>query len=345
MKGLDIVLAVGGISVLVILHELGHYLVARASGMTVTRFSVGFGPALFRYQPKNSPTVFQVCLIPFLAYVAIAGMNPAEQVDPEDPRNFNNKSLFARVATIAGGPLANYITASLLVFGIGVTGWPEEVPTQPLTVAQVSADSPSARAGVQVGDVVEQADGRPVRTIEELIEVTAPRAGKPTVYVVRRGEQRFEWTITPQDRGGRGIIGVVPKTARRYVPMPVPKALMASVTLPFQLTVAQLTELGKRIHQGSMEGVAGPVGMGKIVAQQASKGPVEYLSILMLLSVALGMFNLLPFPALDGGRLVFLAYEAITHRKPNERFEAIVHTVGLVMLLSFLVLVTFREVS
>ena len=108
----EVLVTVIALSVLIIIHEGGHYLAARAFGMRVLRFSVGFGPTLFRYQPKGSPTVFQVAVIPFLAYVQIAGMNPNEDVDPSDPELFPNKSLGARVATIAAGPRAISISSS-----------------------------------------------------------------------------------------------------------------------------------------------------------------------------------------------------------------------------------------
>ena len=114
-----VLITVAALSVLIIIHEGGHYLAARAFGMRVLKYSIGFGPTLFRYQPKGSPTVFQVAVIPFLAYVQIAGMNPNEDVDPNDPELYPNKSLFARFVTIAAGPVANYLTASLIVFGLG----------------------------------------------------------------------------------------------------------------------------------------------------------------------------------------------------------------------------------
>lgn len=341
----SIILAVLGISILVIIHEGGHYLAARAFGMRVLKYSIGFGPTLIKHKPKGSETTFQLCAIPFLAYVQIAGMNPTEEIDENDPALYPNQGVLARIITIFAGPFANYLTASLLVFTLGVSGWPEERPVEPMQIAQVAPKSPAASAGLQVGDTLVMANGKKIRNVEALIKVTGPRAGTATRYVVERAGKRLELTITPKDQAGRGVIGVVAKTARIYQPMSVGKALRASVVFPYQLTVSQLKELGSRIRQGSSEGVSGPVGIGKLVAQQAGQGWVEYLSVLMLLSVALGMFNLLPFPALDGGRLMFLGYELLTRRRPNERFEAVVHTVGIVILIGLLVLITIRDVT
>ncbi len=344
MSLVDIVLAVLGISVLVTIHEAGHYLVARYFGMRVLKFSIGFGPTLIKHQKSENDTVFQICAIPFLAYVQIAGMSLQEEVDPNDKALFPNQGLFARMLTIAAGPIANYLTASLLVLGIALTGWPQEIPTEPMQVASLMPSAPAAKAGLKVGDTIIEANGKPIKNVDDLIKITKHRAGQPTVYLVKRGSESLSLTITPKKDGKRGVIGVVAKTTRGYEPMPLGKALVASIALPYQLTVAQLTELGKKIGEGSTEGMSGPIGMGKIVAQEAGKGAIEYLSVLMLLSVALGLFNLLPMPALDGGRLVFLVYEFVTRRKPSERVEAWVHTAGLVLLITLLVFVTIRDI-
>lgn len=344
---LTTVLAVVGISVLVIVHEGGHYLAARAFGMRVIRYSIGFGPTLFKFKPKNSPTTFQVGAIPFLAYVQIAGMNPHEEVDPNDPGIYPNKSVFARIVTIVAGPVANYLAASLMVFVLGLTGFPGQQVKEPMTVAQVIDGSPAAKTELRPGDVIVEANGKPIRTIEQLKDVTAPRAGQATEYVVERDGRRLPpITITPeaQEGTGDGIIGVQAQTETVYDTMGVGEAARAAFVLPWKVTVTQLDGLAHLAKERTTEGLTGPVGMGKIVAERAGQGPAEYVLILVLISVALGMFNLLPFPALDGGRLAFLGYEVITRKKPNERFEAAVHTFGLLFLLGVLVLVTFRDV-
>ena len=313
--------------------------------MRVLRYSIGFGPTLFRYQPKGSPTVFQVAVIPFLAYVQIAGMNPNEEVDPDDPELYPNKSLFARVTTIAG-PIANYLTASAIVFALGVTNsLPPMQPAEPMQVGHVVPDSPAAQAGLQEGDVIVMANGAEIRNVSELIDATAPRAGEPTVYVVERaGEALPPITITPADHAGRGQIGVGAKMLRLYENLSAWDSAKLSIALPFQMTMAQLKGLADMVERRSTEGIGGPVMMGKMVADAAQAGLPAFLWILMFISVALGMFNLLPFPALDGGRLIFLGYEAVTRRRANERFEMAVHALGIVFLLGVMILVTYRDI-
>jgi regulator of sigma E protease len=341
----QVLVAVFGISLLVIVHELGHYLVARAFGMRVLRFSIGLGPVLARWQPRGSPTVFQVCAIPFLAYVMIAGMNPTDDVDPNDPDLYANKGVLARILTIFAGPFANYAAASLMVFVTALFAWREDVPTEPMVVDSIETGSPAALAGLRVGDAIVEADGRAIKNVAELIEVTKPRAGQPTVYVIERDRRRLApITITPKDAGGRGVIGVTARIEPRYRAMPLPEAARAAVEFPYVLTVLSLEGMADLVRRRTTEGITGPVGMGKLVAEQAEKGVFEFVRILIYISVALGLFNLLPIPALDGGRLVFLGYEMVTRRRANERIEAAVHAVGLVLLLGVIALVTLRDV-
>jgi len=342
---LQILVAIFGMSLLVIVHEGGHYLVARAFGIRVTRFSIGFGPVLVKWQPKDSPTVFQICAIPFLAYVMIAGMNPADEIDPNDPGLYPNKSILARTLTIFGGPFANYLAASLMIFGLALSGWRDDVPSEPMVVDAVEPGSPAARAGLRTGDLILEANGQAIRNVKELIGVTSPRAGQPTAYVVKRdGTLLPPLQITPRTMEGRGVIGVSPRQEAVYRPRPVAEAASMAVRLPWLLTVANLEGMADLIRRRSTDGITGPVGMGKLVAQQAEKGIYAFVWILVLISVALGYFNLLPFPALDGGRLMFLGYEIVTRRRPNERIEAAIHTVGLLFLIGVIALVTLRDV-
>jgi regulator of sigma E protease len=285
-------------------------------------------------------------VIPFLAYVQIAGMNPNEEVDPDDPELYPNKSLFARATTIAAGPVANYLTASAIVFGLGLTNTlPPMQPAEPMQVGHVVPDSPAAEAGLQEGDVILMADGEAIANVTELIDATTPRAGEPTEYVVERdGKALPPITITPLDRGGRGQIGVGAKMIPLYEELGVWDSAKLSIALPFQMTMAQLNGLADMVKRRSTEGIGGPVMMGKMVADAAQAGLPAFLWILMFISVALGMFNLLPFPALDGGRLIFLGYEAVTRRRANERFEMAVHAFGIVFLLSVMILVTYRDI-
>lgn len=342
---LNLIIAVFGISLVIVVHEAGHYFAARASGIRVTRFSLGFGPTLLKFQPKGSPTVFQICAIPLLAYVQIAGMNPEEEFAADDPALYSKKGLPARAFTIFGGPLANYLFASLVIFGLALNGWREDLPTRPLVVAKVEKGSAAADAGLQPGDVVRAANEQPIAEVSELIGAMKSRAGKATTLLVERNGKRLPLvTVVPQLRGGRGVIGVWPKLEAHYTNLSAGAATRLAVVLPFRLTVANLSGMVDLVRHRSTEGLTGPIGMSKMVAEEAGAGVYALLSALMSISVALGFFNLLPIPFLDGGRLMFLAYEAITRRRVDQRTEALVHAVGSLLLLGVAALVTFRDV-
>ncbi len=342
---LKLLMAILGLSFLVIVHEGGHYLAARAFGMRVLRFSIGFGPTLFRFQPKGSTTVFQVAAIPFLAYVQIAGMNPHEDLDRSDPALFPNKSVFARIVTIAAGPFANYLAASLICFALAMTGMPTEELVEPMTVGGVVEGSPAAEAGVESGDVFITANGQPVGNVSELIDVTSPRAEEATVYEISRGDERLTLTLTPRrDPDGVGRIGVRALSQYIYPTYSVLESAELALVVPYRATLFQIQGITQMFSLGTTEGVMGPVGITKKVMEESERGLPNLVWMLMLISMALGFANLLPFPALDGGRLVFLGYEVITRRPPNEKFEAAVHTLGILFLLLVLVLVTYRDI-
>ena len=204
------------------------------------------------------------------------------------------------------------------------------------------------RAGFQSGDVIARVDNAPVTSTSALSAIIQREGRLPQVYTVRRGSK--ELTLSLSDAGREaldpekvrttGVLGVVSSDAA----MSVGDAARFAVAFPIRFTVESLKGLAKLATDFDANDVAGPVGMGEALANSANAGLVWYVRTLVILSVALGFFNLLPFPALDGGRLVFLCYELITRRRPNARVEAAVHTVGILFLLSVLVLVTFRDI-
>src|SRR5262249_43217839 len=151
------------------------------------------------YQPKDSPTVFQICAIPFLAYVQIDGMNPTDEIDPKDPALFANKGVMARILTILGGPVANYLFASIVIFFLVLLGGQQREVPGPMIVGSIRDGSPAEVGGIELGDEIVEANGVEVHGIEELIAATRDRVDQPTVYVVRRhGERIAPLTITPQ---------------------------------------------------------------------------------------------------------------------------------------------------
>jgi regulator of sigma E protease len=338
MSPIAIVLAVLGLAVLMVIHESGHHFIARAFGIKVLRFSIGFGPVLWRHQPRGSTTVYQIALIPFLAYVQVAGMNPFEEVDPDDKSSYANASLTARISTIVAGPLANYFFASVLFFASLLIGG--EVIASNSTVVKVVKGGPADMGQMKTGDKIVAIGGAPIRTFDDMRRVVLQHPNDHLRVDVDRSGQKLTLDVTPAPKAekGGGRIEVEAQTER--VPVTLRSAAVKSLIAPAVVVDRLVVGLLRIITRKEKADLAGPVGIVRIASAAADRGMDEYLEFFGMLSAYLGGFNLLPLPALDGGRLVFLAYEAVTRRRANARVEAGIHFVGLVMLLTLLAVVT-----
>jgi len=325
-----------GLALLMVVHETGHLLAARAFGMRVIRFSIGFGPALWRYESRKSETVYQVALIPFLAYVQIAGMNPFEEVDPDDKGSYANASLIGRITAIFAGPLANYLFASVLFFvALFVGGVP--VPTTAVELL----DGPAKSAQMRNGDTIVAINGTAVKDWDQMRGLIVKSSGQALSVEVARGNEKKQFTVTPTLKDGRAMIGVQP--IYRHVPVGFKEAMVRSIEKPAMVVVELVNGLGRIIVGKEKAQLTGPVGIVREAKRAAERSFTEYFTLLAILSAYLGGFNLLPFPALDGARLAFLGYEAVTRRKPNAKVEAQVHAVGLLMLLALIFVVSSKE--
>lgn len=367
------------ISLLVIIHEFGHYIVARAFGMRVLTFSIGFGPALVRWRPKGSETVFQIAAIPVLAYVQIAGMNPREQSDPNDRGSYQNAKPLARFLTIAAGPLANFLAAGLAFFLVAALGGEPVAPTHPI-VGQVQSPSALA-AGLRPGDVVREINGQPVHTWDEMRRAIAesqrrpfevqydpeglirsvngtPVRGwsealevleretrpRPLRMVVEREGRRVSIEVTPKMDAESGQVRVGFGARTSYRPVGFVRSLEYAIVSPTLTTGEILRRLGEIFQHREDIQLMGPVGMVTATVQEVEKGWRDTAFSVAAISLQLFIFNLLPIPALDGGRLLVLGYEMTTHRRPNPKVEARVLAYSLMLMLGLFLVVTSREI-
>ncbi|MEY2929306.1 MAG: hypothetical protein RL033_55 [Pseudomonadota bacterium] len=341
MSWTGILAAVFGLALLMVVHESGHHLVARAFKMRVLRFSIGFGPPIWRYQPRDSETVYQLALIPFLAYVQIAGMNPFEEADPDDAGSYANATLPARILTILAGPLANYLFASVLFFGALIIGG-QHVPS---TTVELVEGGAAAKAQMKSGDKIVGIAGKKIDTFEQMRQIILASPGRPLDVEVLREGKPVRLTVTPEPKAenGGGVIGVAPSEATRQ-PVALADAVTLSVIQPAQVVYRFIVGLGRIVTGKEKASLQGPVGISREIGKAAHRGLDDYLYILGLLSAYLGGFNLLPAPALDGGRLVFLIYEGVARRKPNARIEAQIHAIGLLMFLALMLVVSVFDI-
>jgi regulator of sigma E protease len=330
-----IIFAILGLCLLMVVHEGGHYLAARAFKMRVTRFSIGFGPPLLRHTPKGSPTTWQVAIIPLLAYVQIAGMNPLDEVDPKDEGSYANASLLGRITTIFAGPLANYLFASVLIFASLIMRGQQVASTR----VDVVPSSPAAAAQIKSGDKIVEIAGERVKDWDHLRALVSAHPNQQIDIVVERDEKVLRLSVTPAGANGEARIGVA--TRVQMVPIAAGRAAILAMQKPAEIVTGTVVGIGRMIAGKEKPELSGPVGIVRETARAMKDGFAIYLYFIGAISAYLGAFNLLPIPALDGGRLMFLGYEAATRRRPNPRVEAQVHAVGLVMMLALIVFVTF----
>ena len=375
---------------LIVVHESGHYFVARWCRMKVERFSIGFGPAIpgFKWLSKSG-TQFQLAPLPFGGFVEIRGMNILEEVDPEDREAYPNRPAWMRFLTIFAGPATNYLSAIVLAFGLFMCHGVDTTERY-YTIAEVM-DGFDASAKLKVDDRILAVDGTKIfshssSTTPKISTLVNAKEGGPVVLTVRRDGKVFDVPIQPK-LGYRGeldywFVGIHDGATKHLLDAPMsarPAIIMArdSHKRPRQLfllgilysSVADTVDVGffdsvkrsimypidqtKVIGEGlykivTREAPADPGGPGRIMKEfklALEAGWVYFIRLLMMLSVYLGLFNLLPLPALDGGRLVFLAYELITRRRANAKIEATVHMGGIMILFVVMILVTLRDCS
>ncbi|HYD42902.1 MAG TPA: M50 family metallopeptidase [Anaeromyxobacter sp.] len=336
---LGVLAAILGISLLIVIHEAGHFLVARAFGMKVERFSVGFGKVLLR--TKRGGTEFVVSALPLGGYVKIVGMAPGEDVDPADPHLYSNQPAWRRFLAILAGPAANYLTAVLLAFGL-LLGSGLLRTDGGAVIGPVQPGTPAAAAGLQDGDRVRKIAGRPVETWNELVTAIRTNPGKELPVLVERGGERLELRLTPQDEKGTGKAGF---GKHRFVvtsPGPGP-AIAGAFRWTYRESAEQVTGFGAIFSgqkSGGIDNVGGPLAIVQQFLGAFAQGAGAFVNALWVISIALAVLNLLPIPGLDGSRLVFLAYELVARRRVNARIENAIHSVGIVALFALIAYVT-----
>lgn len=341
LTALAIAATVLAVSLLIIIHEAGHHLVARRLGMRVERFSVGFGPVVAAF--RRGDTEYAISALPLGGYVKIAGMSPGEDVKPEDASAYANQAAWRRFLVIVAGPAMNYVLAvvmaAVLLATVGLRG-----PDPAARVGLVLPDGPAERAGLHAGDRILAVDGVPVDGWTSLVEHFQSSPGKPLDLSLERPTDdgapslRLSLIITPREQGGRGRVDIRQAAAMQH------ESGLGAIALAFgrtnDLAVGQLAAFGAVFRGRQGAELSGPIGIGQQLVAAAHEGAPPFLALVWQISLVLSILNLLPVPALDGGRLVFLIIEMVTRRRVNERVEGIVHTVGFVALVALLLGVT-----
>lgn len=339
------------LGILIFVHEFGHFIVARRLGVGVTKFSFGFGPKLFGI--RRGETEYLVSAIPLGGYVKLVGESDGEEVPEEQrDRSFSHKPVRVKMAVVAAGPLGNLLFA-VLVFWIVFLGG---VPTLTPKIGNVMPDSPASRAGLQAGDVVVRVGEEPISTWEELAaRIRKQTAGGELRMTVRRDGNQFNVRVAPEIREGRSIFGEKihePKIGIVAGQEIVRKSMGPGTALLqagketwklIELTVMTVVKLLTRVLPSNTLG--GPILIAQLAGDQARQGVSPFAYFLGLLSVNLGILNLLPIPILDGGHLLFFSIEALRRRPLSPQARAMAQQVGLAIILMLTALVFYNDIA
>ncbi|WP_018687798.1 RIP metalloprotease RseP [Ahrensia kielensis] len=354
------------LTIVVFIHELGHYWVGRLCGIGATTFSVGFGPEIFGINDKRG-TRWRLSLIPLGGYVKFVGdMNAASTTSTEhDPnaklsvadqaRAFHNKAVWRRAATVAAGPIANFILA-IVIFSV-ITATYGRTIADPI-VAEVRTQSAAEAAGIQVGDIFVSVDGASVETFSDVQRYVAPRAETPIVMRMRRGDEELDLTVTPErleieDRFGnkmeQGIIGVTNNSEvgnfrkREY-------GIGESLWMGVKETGWVIARTGGYLSgvvtgREKADQIGGPIRVAQVSGQVATLGFAALLNLAAILSVSIGLLNLLPIPVLDGGHLLFYLFETVLGKPLSERTQEFGYRIGFALILGLMVFATWNDVT
>ena len=353
-----IVLFLFVLTVLVYVHEWGHYWVARKNGVRVEVFSIGFGPEVYGWT-NEAGTRWKISAIPLGGYVKMLGQSdlPSDEEgeqplsEEEQAVSFQNKTLAQRAAIVVAGPLANFIFAIVLFAGLIMT---VGTPRHYAGVGNILPDSAAAEARLEVGDRIIDIDGQEVVWFSDLVRIVSANPGVPLKITVLRGKEELTLPATPKvqkrtDKDGNpveiGLLGVRfdPEQAEYERQNPL-QAVWLGARQTFALTTNILSYLGEMIvGDRSAEELGGPLKIAKLSGQMAQGGFDNLIFFMAALSVNLGLINLFPIPLLDGGHLLFMAVEAIRGRPLGERAQEYGFRFGLILVLILMVFATWND--
>jgi len=331
-------------SLLVFVHELGHFTVAKLTGIRVEEFGFGYPPRLLTIA-RRGDTEYTLNAIPFGGFVRMLG-----EEDPSHPESFASKSKLVRATDLLAGPLMNIVLAFILFIGIGLIGF--DIPTGSVAIIGLAPGSPATRADLQEGDTILSIDGLTVRNTYELVQYTNERLGEEVALSIKRGKETVPIRLTPRREppANEGAMGVMIQTVDIVGTDKLRYSLWEAIPIAGRLIGDVVAAIFSGVA-GMIQGVIapdirGPVGIAAVTGEIAKSGMVALMQFTAFLSIQLAIVNLLPFPGLDGGRLAFIALEALRGGKrvaPEK--EGLFHLVGLVILVGLMLIVSYQDVA
>lgn len=344
-----LVSAIVVLGLLIFVHELGHFIFAKLFGVGVEKFSLGFGPKIIG--KTFGETEYLLSAFPLGGYVKMVGESPDVELSPEDQsRSFMGKHPLKRIIIVAAGPVFNLVFAALLFILVYLIG----VPAATTRIGEVLPDKPAAVAGVQTRDLVRSVNGKAVTRWEEFSAMIAGSKGEPLEIVVDRGGQIHTFRIQPETKEGKnlfgekviypviGVVAAAEMVTDRYSPG---MAVVKGCQQAWKVTTLTIVSIGKLLERVvPLDSVGGPIMIAKMAGEQASAGGINFIAFMALLSINLGVLNLLPVPILDGGHLVFYFWELLFRKPVSMRARELAQQVGMVLLISLMVLAFYNDI-
>jgi regulator of sigma E protease len=340
--------AVIGLGLLIVFHEFGHFLFAKLSGVGVLTFSVGFGPKIWVI--KKGETEYALSAFPLGGYVKMVGEDPDEQVSAQDvEKSFAHKSLIKRVAIVAAGPVFNLLLAVVLLMLVFTF---YGVPVMSTLVSGVEKGSPAELAGIQKGDRIVAIDNVPVNQWDELSTKIKSSGGKPLNVQLRRGEEIINITVRPMQKEGRTIFGerkddwIIGIGSQVTIEKGNPGlAVIRAFYQTYEYSRITLLAFYKMIlGDVSPRNIGGPILIAQMAGEQAQEGLGSFLAFLAVLSINLGILNLLPVPVLDGGHLLFFFIEAVIRKPVSVKYREMAQQVGICLLALLMVYAFYNDI-
>jgi regulator of sigma E protease len=331
--------AVAGIGILVFIHELGHFIMAKYFKLKVEQFAFGFGPEIAGF--TYGETRYSLNAIPLGGMVKMPGENADNATG--SPDEFLSQAWYKRFLIAFSGPFMNYLLAVIL-FTVVLTVWGIQRPSSKPVIGDVLPGYPAAAAGIKPGDLVTRVDALPVDAWEDMSDYIHRFPGKPVAFTLQRSGVETLVTITPAKdaASGMGLIGIAPSVETEKIGLG--EAAYASVRMVVYQSVFTLKYLGIKIVRWEKPDLAGPIGVVQILAKAADAGWQALLHLLAVISVALGLFNLLPIPLVDGGHMVLSVIEAVFRRPISKKAIIISNYAGLGIILAVFLFATYSDI-
>lgn len=326
--------------ILVTVHEFGHFITAKLTGMKVEEFSIGFGPNV--YQQQEGETLYSLRMLPLGGYNKIAGMDPD---DPEDPeRGFNSKPVSSRMLVILAGSLMNILLPVVIFFGLFLA-FGMDVPENKPVLGQIIEGYPAEQSGLKEGDRILSINGKPVHEWLDIRKNIADSGMQPIPFEIQRDKEKLTITVTPgvNPETGKPFIGVV--SSLKNVRLTPGQAAVASVTATKNIVKNMYASLYHMVTGKTKAEFSGPVGVAKMAGEVAHKGFDRLMQFTAMLSLNLAIINLLPLPALDGGHFLILLIEAVTGHKLGKTAMQNIQKVGVAMILALTIFATFKDLT